>query len=111
MLVTSWEMLARREGLRQGNEEGLQKGLQKGLQEGRASLLLDMLTHRFGQLSLRLQNQISRLTTDELGELGLVMANFTQIKELRDWLARHKSQPAKNGNSKTRISLPAKRKK
>jgi hypothetical protein len=97
VLVTSWEMLAKREGK------------QEGLQEGRASLLVEMLAQRFGQLNLRLRNQISRLSVDELRDLGLAMANFASIKELRDWLAKHK--PAKNGNGKTRLSPSAKRKK
>ncbi|MGH9841523.1 MAG: DUF4351 domain-containing protein [Blastocatellia bacterium] len=95
MLVTSWEMLAKREGL----------------QEGRASLLLEMLTQRFGQLSLRLQKRISQLTAEELRTLGLAMSGFTEVKQLRDWLAIYKSQPAKNGNGKTRVSPAAKRKK
>lgn len=93
VLVTSWEMLAKREGL----------------QEGRASLVLEMLAFRFGKLSLRVQDQISRLSFDELGELALAMLKFSEVKQLRDWLAEHK--PAKNGNRKTRLSPSAKRKK
>jgi hypothetical protein len=93
MLVTSWEMLAKREGL------------QEGLQEGRASQLLEMLEQRFGPLSLRVRNQISRLSVVELRDLGLAMSGFVEVKQLRDWLANRK--PVNHG--KTQRSPSAKR--
>ena len=81
MLVTSWEMIAARKGHQQGLQEGLHKGLE--------SLVLQLLTQRFGQLSARTQKQISGLTASQLEKLGLALANFKHPKDLRDWLAKH----------------------
>jgi PHP family Zn ribbon phosphoesterase len=100
-------MLAKREG----KQEGLQEGKQEGLQEGRASLLLQMLIQRFGRLSQQLQNQVARLTADDLIHLGLAMSSFSEVKQLRNWLAKHKSPLAKNGAAKPHRTSSAKRKK
>ncbi len=43
--VTSWERMAKEEGLRKGLQEGLQEGWQKGL----LSSVVLLLSHRFGE--------------------------------------------------------------
>ena len=92
MLVTSWEMIAAQKGRQQGLQEGLQKGLE--------SLVVQLLTQRFGELSARTRKQLSSLTAPQLEKLGLAQAKFKDHKDLRDWLARRRKPSAASGSKR-----------
>jgi Domain of unknown function (DUF4351) len=70
----------------QTEQRALQRGLQQGLQQGQASLVLKLLTQRFGKVPEKLQNQIKTLSVTQLEELGEVLLDFIRLQELVDWL-------------------------
>ena len=48
-----------------------------------------LLTHRFGQISPELEEQIRRLSTDQLEALGEALLDFSGITDLQTWLENH----------------------
>ena len=56
--ITSFERLAR--------EEGVQQGMQQGVQQGQAKLLIRLLTHRFGPLPDDMHQRLEQATTEEI---------------------------------------------
>lgn len=56
--ITSFERLAR--------EEGVQQGRHQGLQQGRAELLIHMLAHRFGPLPTEVRQRLERADAEEI---------------------------------------------
>jgi predicted transposase/invertase (TIGR01784 family) len=74
---------ARQEGI----QEGIQKGIQKGRQNEAKTLLLRLLSKRFGQLTDRQTFLISSLDVEELEELGEVFLDFVSLVDLDNWLA------------------------
>jgi len=56
--VTSFERLAR--------EEGVQQGRQQGMQQGQAGLLVHLLTQRFGPLSNEVSQRLEQATGEEI---------------------------------------------
>ncbi len=85
LLLTSWEVKA------------MKKSWYEGLEQGFEQLILAQLAQRFGPLSARLQTQIRRLPMPQLQKLGQALLDFSELKQLRDWLALQKAAP-KNGN-------------
>jgi predicted transposase/invertase (TIGR01784 family) len=78
---------ARQEGRQEGIQEGIQKGIQKGRQNEAKTLLLRLLSKRFGQLTDRQTFLISSLDVEELEELGEVFLDFVSLVDLDNWLA------------------------
>jgi hypothetical protein len=73
-IVTSWM------------EEGLQKGLQQGVLEGETRLVIRQLYRRFGT---RMDSEIPRikaLPVELLELLGDDLLDFSEFKDLTDWL-------------------------
>ncbi len=73
-IVTSWM------------EEGIQKGLQQGVLEGEARMVIRLLYRRFGT---RVDSEIPRIKTlpvELLEFLGDDLLDFTEFKDLTDWL-------------------------
>src|SRR5699024_5399665 len=80
--VTSFERLAREEGVQQGMEEGMQQGiqqgmqqgmqegmqqgLQQGLQQGQTELLMRQLTHRFGPLPVEVRQRLAQASVEDI---------------------------------------------
>ncbi|MFM7189814.1 MAG: DUF4351 domain-containing protein, partial [Microcystaceae cyanobacterium] len=77
-----------RQGLERGLKLGLQQGLQQGEQLGEATLILRLLTRRFGTLSKGMTEQIRQLGTIQLESLGEASLDFTSLSQVEDWLAR-----------------------
>ena len=87
-LTTSWM----EEGIEIGIQKGLQKGLQQGLQQGlqsERSLVMRLLTRRIGGLSQRAQASIARLSFEQLENLGEALLDFTEPRDLTQWLREH----------------------
>lgn len=64
--VTSIERLATERGMQQGVQQGMQQGIQQGVQQGESSLLLRLLTRRFGALPEWVTVQLHQAGTDLL---------------------------------------------
>jgi len=75
------------EARQEGRQEGIQEGIQKGRQNEAKTLLLRLLSKRFGQLTDRQTFLISSLDVEELEELGEVFLDFVSLVDLDNWLA------------------------
>lgn len=59
---------------------------QDALQEGREEILLILLGHKFGPLSLTNSSKIKSLDFDRLQALTTALLDFTTVADLEDWL-------------------------
>jgi predicted transposase YdaD len=73
---------------REVREEGKAEGKAEGKREEGQSLILRMLTRRFGELSPTLRSRIQSLPLPQLEELGEALLDFTDIDNLIGWLDR-----------------------
>ncbi len=78
--LTTWEQ--------RGLEKGLQQGLRQGLQQGETSVLLRLLTRRFGKLSRKIEKRIQELSFEQLDLLTEAVLDFHDVAELQKWLAQ-----------------------
>jgi predicted transposase/invertase (TIGR01784 family) len=69
----------------EAKQEGLQLGKKEGLQR-QVAMLLKMLTRKFGQLSPKLKNRITKLSVTQLENLAEVIFDLQTITELNTWL-------------------------
>ncbi len=77
--VTSFERIGMRKGLEQGRDE-------------KRTFILQLLTHRVGELSATLQKKLARLSHEQIEALGFALLNFKSKADLMAWL---KGQPLK----------------
>ncbi|QSV73869.1 MAG: Rpn family recombination-promoting nuclease/putative transposase [Aphanizomenon flos-aquae KM1D3_PB] len=66
-----------------------QEAKQEGEQEGERSLLLRILSKRFGKLITRHIESINSLTIAQLEDLGEALLDFGDINDLEQWLKSH----------------------
>ncbi len=66
-----------------------QRGEQRGIVEGQRTLLLALLTERFGPPPDAVAEQIGRLPAEQLLALGQALLRFTGPADLETWLAAH----------------------
>ena len=86
--IMRWDMTVLRESpwYQEILKEGLQQGQQQGLQQGEASLVIKLLSKRFGELDQTLVSQIRRLQVPQLEALGESLLDFSQLQDLNNWL-------------------------
>jgi Domain of unknown function (DUF4351) len=63
-----------------------QRGRQEGLEQGERSLILRLLTHRFGALPAELSTQVEALSLPQLEALGDALLDFSELADLVNWL-------------------------
>ena len=63
-------------------QKGRQEGRQEGLLQGEASLIIRLLTRRFGEVEPQLQQQIRSLSISQLGVLGEALLDFTTLTDV-----------------------------
>ena len=66
----------------------LEEGLERGLQQERA-LVVRLLTKKIGNLSPKVQSQISSLSIERVESLGESLLDFTSIADLEVWFTRN----------------------
>ena len=76
-IVTSWM------------EEGIEQGLVRGRQEGEATLVLKMLTRRFGELDESTEARIRSLPVTGLEALGEAIFDFASVADVTAWLDQY----------------------
>ncbi len=81
----------REEGWQAGREEGRAEGREEGREEGQATITLRQLTRRFGELPEPVVAQVRGLGSAGLLELADALLDFTEYRDLTDWLAAHHS--------------------
>ncbi|MCG8367151.1 MAG: DUF4351 domain-containing protein, partial [Pseudanabaenales cyanobacterium] len=79
------------EGLQKGRQEGLREGRQEGKKEGERSLILRLLTHKFGEIPPELRSQIEQLSLAQLEALGKALLDFSTPQELSRWLENNRA--------------------
>ncbi len=70
----------------EGNVKGRLEGRLEGLKEGEITLMMKLLTRRFGNLNQNLHNQIVNLSLNKLTDLGESLLDFQSINDLIQWL-------------------------
>lgn len=59
---------------------------QEGLEDGERSLILRLLTRKFGELSNQVRSQIESLSLEQLEALSEVLLDFSSLEDLTRWL-------------------------
>ncbi len=86
--IMRWDMTVLRESpwYEEILKEGLEKGEKQGWQQGEASLVLRLLTKRFGELEFSTRSQIQNLSVTQLELLGESLLDFASRDDLTIWL-------------------------
>ncbi len=64
----------------------MREGIEQGKQQEALSLIVRMLTRRFGLLTPQLRSQIENLSVTQLEDLGEALLDFTAVGDLEAWL-------------------------
>jgi predicted transposase YdaD len=70
-------------------QQGEQKGRQEGRQEEGVSLVLRLITRRFGTIPPSIDTQLRSLPLPQLEDLGEALFDFSEVSDLEDWLRSH----------------------
>jgi len=73
------------------------RGEQRGERRGQVSLMLSMLSTRFGEVPDSLTTQIAALSLEQIAALSKTFFNFNSLGDLRNWL-RSLSQNQDDGS-------------
>jgi predicted transposase/invertase (TIGR01784 family) len=76
----------REEGLEQGREEGIEEGIEQGIEQATISLIIRLLTKRFGRISQKMRKLISALPLSVLEELSEALLDFNSLADFQTWL-------------------------
>lgn len=66
-------------------QEILEEGRQEGRQEGERSLILRLLSRRFGELPEATRSRIETLSIEQLEALAEALLDFGSIADLEAW--------------------------
>jgi predicted transposase YdaD len=69
--------------------EGQLEGETRGRQQAGQTLIMRLLTRRFGNISPELQSQVRSLPSDRLEDLGEALLDFGEMNDLLAWLERN----------------------
>jgi hypothetical protein len=86
-LTTSWM----REGIEMGIKQGVKQGVKQGEHQEAVKIVLRLLNRRIGDISVRLQGRIKKLSVTQLEKLSDALLDFTDVKDLTVWLDKNKS--------------------
>ncbi|NEQ41973.1 MAG: DUF4351 domain-containing protein [Okeania sp. SIO3I5] len=75
-------------GEKRGLQIGLEQGEERGLQKGKASLVITLITYRFGNISEEIEAKIRSLSLSELNELAIALLNVTSLDDVMNWLSQ-----------------------
>ena len=70
-------------------QEALDEGLEQGREQGAQGLVLRQLNRQFGQLPSGIQDKISGLPLEQLELLADALLDFSDRKDLEEWLENH----------------------
>jgi predicted transposase YdaD len=80
------EQRGEQRGLQLGEQRGLKLGEQRGLVKGQATMLLRMLSRKFGQITPTLRGKVNKLTAKQLENLAEDLFDLETIADLNNWL-------------------------
>ncbi len=61
-------------------------GLKKGEQLGKVEILIVLLKEKVGKVNKSIQQQINKLSTEQLTEFGIALLKFKSEKDVENWL-------------------------
>jgi predicted transposase YdaD len=64
----------------------MQQGMQQGKQEGEVTLILRLLSKKFGEVPSQLKMEIEKLSLEQLEDLTEVLLDFSNLDNLIVWL-------------------------
>lgn len=67
---------------------GIEIGLQLGVQQGKVELVMKLLNEKIGRINKTVQQQISKLSVEQLTEFGKALFDFNNAKDVDLWLKR-----------------------
>ena len=67
---------------------GLEQGLEQGEQKGEATVIITLITHRFGNISEEIEAKIRSLSLSQLNELAIAQLDFTSVDNVMNWLSQ-----------------------
>lgn len=70
----------------EGLAEGRQQGLQDGMRVGERSLILLLLTRKFGVINPEIRSQIESLSLQQLEALAEAFLDFSTLEDVTNWL-------------------------
>jgi len=73
-------------GLKLGEQRGLKLGEERGLVKGQATMLLRMLSRKFGQITPSLRGKVNKLSAKQLENLAEAVFDLETIADLDNWL-------------------------
>jgi predicted transposase/invertase (TIGR01784 family) len=80
------EQRGEQRGLQLGEQRGLKLGEQRGLVKGQATMLLRMLSRKFGQITPTLRGKVNKLSAKQLENLAEDLFDLESIADLNNWL-------------------------
>ena len=83
------ESVIYQDAVRKGEVRGEIRGEIRGEWKGMLKTVLNLLTHRFGQLAPKVEGQIITLKQESLSALSIAQMDFQGTVDLEDWLAAH----------------------
>ncbi|HLK61227.1 MAG TPA: DUF4351 domain-containing protein [Chthonomonadaceae bacterium] len=66
------------------------EGIQIGQHQGKESVIVRLMSRRFGVISPEITKRLDALSSDQLDELTDNLLDFTSIADVENWLTRHK---------------------
>ena len=61
--------------------------MRTGIQQGQASMMMRMLSRKFGELDPEVSAQIQNLSSAQLEDLSEALLDFESVEDLTAWLA------------------------
>jgi predicted transposase YdaD len=80
---------ARLEGKAEGETIGEVRGLERGRTEEGQTLVLKLLTRKFGKIHPQLRSRIRNLKIEQVESLGEALLDFAAITDLEAWLSQN----------------------
>ena len=80
------EQRGEQRGLKLGEQKGLKLGEQRGLVKGQATMLVRMLSRKFGQITPSLRGKVNKLSAKQLENLAEAVFDLETIADLNNWL-------------------------
>ncbi|MFM7885811.1 MAG: DUF4351 domain-containing protein, partial [Pseudanabaena sp.] len=74
------------EAREEGEQRGFKLGEKRGLVKGQSTMLLRMLSRKFGQITPNLRGKVNKLSAKQLENLAEALFDLETIADLNNWL-------------------------
>ena len=74
------------QGIQKGREEGIQEGMEQGIQKGQRSLLISLISRKFGNIPLNIAEKLNRIESNQLEALIEALFDLEDLEAIDRWL-------------------------